>query len=94
LYYENDEEVLKDRDLVEFWDGLRGNVVGSHITELKGRRSVIGALSLFIIHVTGYHNQAGNVADYLTNPTFSSPKIRKGRNIADVLATFLGLNIG
>ena len=44
--------------------------------------------------MTGYHNQAGNVADYLVNPTFASPKIRKGRNVADVQATFQGLNIG
>ena len=38
--------------------------------------------------------QAGNVADYLINPTYASPKIRKGRNIADVQATFQGLKIG
>ena len=61
---------------------------------MNGKQAVIGALGLFIVHVTGYHNQAGNVADYLVNPTFASPKIRKGRNVADVQATFQGLNIG
>ena len=94
LYYLDDQAIYEDEELIEFWDGLRGNVDGSHITELTGKQSVVGALSLFIIHVTGYHNQAGNVADYLVNPTFSSPKIRKGRNMADVQATFQGLNIG
>ena len=94
LYYTTDQDIFDDRELVEFWDGLRGNVEGSHISELSGKQAVIGALGLFIVHVTGYHNQAGNVADYLVNPTFASPKIRKGRNVADVQATFQGLNIG
>jgi len=94
LYYTTDQDVFNDRELVEFWDGLRGNVEGSHIAELTGKKAVIGALGLFIVHVTGYHNQAGNVADYLVNPTFASPKIRKGRNVADIQATFQGLNIG
>ena len=94
LYYTTDQDIFDDRELVEFWDGLRGNVEGSQISELNGKQAVIGALGLFIAHVTGYHNQAGNVADYLVNPTFASPKIRKGRNVADIQATFQGLNIG
>ena len=94
LYYKDDQSIFDDREVVAFWDGLRGNVRGSHIMELKGKKSLIAGLTSFIIHVTGYHNQAGNVADYLINPTYASPKIRKGRNIADVQATFQGLNIG
>jgi hypothetical protein len=73
---------------------IEWQVRGSKMNELSGKRTLIGGLSLFIIHVTGYHNQAGNVADYLINPSYSSPKIRKGRNMADVQATFQGLNIG
>ena len=34
------------------------------------------------------------VADYLVDPTFASPKIRPNKEIADIQATIQGINIG
>lgn len=96
IYYVDNAAVVQDRELVQFWDALSEGVgkTRSSIPPLSGKRVLKGVLAMFIVHVTGYHNQAGNVADYLVNPSFASAKIRPGRNVADVQSTFQGLNIG
>ena len=88
VYYADDEAILADRDLSEFWNDL-GVKDRSKIPELSGKRMLVGGLSMFILYVTGLHNHVGNVADYLVDPTFASPKIRPGSELADVQARFL-----
>merc|ERR1711871_527658 len=93
IYYPSDESVRNDAELVAFWHGL-AMVEGSQIPALQGKRTLKGVIAHFIAYVTGFHNHAGNVADYLVDPTFASPKIRPNKEIADIQATIQGINIG
>jgi len=93
VYYTDDAAIRDDRELVAFWNDL-GVKERSQIPELSGKRVLVGGLSMFILYVTGLHNHVGNVADYLVDPTFASPKIRTGSELADIQAAFQGLNIG
>jgi len=101
IYYPDDKSVLKDVFLQKFWTAIRSYRAlssptkkdESSIPPLSGRNALVKVLADYIIHVTGLHNHVGNVADYLKDPTFASGKIRPGREIADVQATFQGLNI-
>ena len=92
IYYKNDEEVLRDSELVEFFQGLKVKI-GTKISDLTSRDVLINQLTTLIVIVTGYHNQVGNVADYFMDVTFLSSKIRPDKEIADVQAAFQGLNV-
>lgn len=93
IYYADNKSMLLDRELVDFWDGLHV-VDGSRVPSLSGKEVLVDVLANWIAYVTGFHNHAGGVADYLLDPSFASAKIRPNRNIADIQATFQGLNIG
>jgi len=93
VYYADDAAVVSDQELVAFWDALHV-VDGSKVPQLSGKAVLTEVLANLIAYVTGFHNHAGNVADYLIDPSFASPKIRPNRNVADIQATFQGLNIG
>ena len=92
VYYLDDASVLADRELVEFWDGLRVTR-DSKIPQLSGKKVLVRVLTHFIFGVTGVHNHVGTIADYLVDPRFTSAKIRPGREVADIQATFQGFNI-
>jgi len=93
IYYPTDKAAYSDNHLSAFWHGLR-QVKNSGFPTSPSREALTTVLSELIVHVTGIHNQVGNVADYLMDPRFASPKIRPGKEIADVQAAFQGLNIG
>jgi hypothetical protein len=92
IYYKNDEDVLQDTELVEFFHGLKVKI-GTGIPDLTSRDVLISQLTTLITIVTGFHNQVGNVADYFMDITFLSAKIRPNKEVADVQASFQGLNI-
>jgi hypothetical protein len=48
----------------------------------------------FLLAVTGFHTQTGNIADYVLNPSFVSGKIRAKREVSDVQSAFQLINIG
>lgn len=94
VYYKDDDAVTKDTELANFWDGLHTLEDNSAFPLLSGKPILVEVLSTYIMLVTGIHNQVGNVADYLTNPTFAAAKIRPGATRSDLQGTFQGLNIG
>jgi Ca2+-binding EF-hand superfamily protein len=94
VYYTSNDAVLKDTQLGPFWDALHVQEPSKPFPELTGKDELVDVLTTFIVFVTGIHNQVGNVADYLIDPTYASAKIRPGMNSADIQATFQGLNIG
>jgi hypothetical protein len=93
VYYPDNNAVLSDKDLTEFWQGLR-SVQGLGLDADLSKEELRRTLIAMIISVTGMHNQVGNVADYLIDPRYASPKIRPHREVADVQAAFQGLAIG
>jgi hypothetical protein len=54
---------------------------------LGHKDQVIALLTQFIFVVTGMHEQAGSVAEYVLDPSFLGGKIRAGQKIADVQAS-------
>merc|ERR1712232_692211 len=93
VYYPDGDSMRRDHELMVFWKHLRREG-DSHTVPPPTRETLCSVLGDLIVHTTGLHNQVGNVADYLVNPSFASAKIRKGREVADVQASFQGLNIG
>merc|ERR1712166_210478 len=94
VYYNSDAAVREDPELGPFWDALHVQEPFSSFPHLTGKDELADVVTTFIVYVTGIHNQVGNVADYLINPTYASAKIRAGMNSADIQATFQGMNIG
>lgn len=93
VYYKDDAAVTGDKEVSKFWHGLR-QVKTMNIPTAPTKKNLINGVVLLIVKVTAMHNQVGNVADYLVDPRFASPKIRPGREVADVQAAFQGLAIG
>eukprot|EP00928_Gymnodinium_smaydae_P020363 TRINITY_DN17870_c0_g2_i1.p1 TRINITY_DN17870_c0_g2~~TRINITY_DN17870_c0_g2_i1.p1 ORF type:complete len:1433 (-),score=358.29 TRINITY_DN17870_c0_g2_i1:61-4269(-) len=93
IYYPDDEAVFADRELRNFWTGLR-RIANSGLPASPTAANIVPTITDFIIRVTAIHNQVGNVADYLTDPSFVSTKIRPNQEVADIQAAFQGLAIG
>jgi len=93
LYYGDDGVALRDSELNKFWAGLKA-VPHTGIPPNPSKANLILVLTELIVHTTAIHNAVGNVADYLVDPRFVSTKIRPGKEIADVQASFQGLAIG
>jgi len=83
-----------DKDLKQFWAGLRanrGDASGLPIWTEVTVDHVAALTASFIFQVTGIHHVVGNVAEYLINPKFSSTRIRADSEISDVEASHYGL---
>lgn len=93
VYYKNDADVLNDAEVVAFWEGCRV-LENSGIPQLRGVDSFKYLLTSFLVHVTGLHQHVGNVAEYLSHPTWATGKVRKGYTVADIQSSMQSLNIG
>mmetsp|Transcript_17898 Transcript_17898/g.26799 ORF Transcript_17898/g.26799 Transcript_17898/m.26799 type:complete len:1277 (+) Transcript_17898:49-3879(+) len=97
LYYETDEDLMADKELVAFHDALHG-LKNSHLPYLSstkmGKKHVfVNTIAMAINGVTGFHNHIGMVGEYLSRPTYMAAKIRVGETHADMQSSFQCLNI-
>ena len=94
IYYADDAAASADKELQAFWRGLRRQDSKSGMDIMLTTKAMLSTtLTHFIVHVTGIHNHVGNIADYFADPTFVSGKLRAGKEVADVQASFQGVNI-
>eukprot|EP00755_Sulcionema_specki_P014854 Sspe_Gene.57809::Locus_31720_Transcript_1_1_Confidence_1.000_Length_3684::g.57809::m.57809 len=87
LYWKTDEDVLRDEDIRNFWEGMRV-LPHSRVPELTTKSVLKDFLENVVVSVSALHNHVGNVGEYLVDPTYASGKIRQGREMADIQASF------
>ena len=87
------DTVARDPQVKAFWAAVRAAAPGAGIPELS-RVTLVELLAQFIWCVTGLHESVGALAEYLSNPAFMGTKIRPGREVSDVQASFQALLIG
>lgn len=92
LYYPDSDSVLADEQLLHFAEHMR-RVPQSHIPPIGSKSSLKDLLSSYILHVTALHSHVGNVAEYLMDARFSTAKLRSGREVADVQASYQAMGI-
>merc|ERR1712146_747538 len=92
LYYSDTYDVLMDEEVMKFMQQMH-RVPNSNIPQVRSRDDLVDVLSNFIILVTGVHSHVGNVAEYLMDAQFASAKIRYGRDMADVQASYQAMSI-
>lgn len=94
LYYADDAAVKADTELASFWASLRSIPDSALPEQVSGKKVLTTVLASYFCLVTGMHNQVGNVADYIVDPSICSGKIRPGSELADVQAAFQMMNVG
>lgn len=91
LYYDGDA-AARDPQVKAMWAQLDGAVAAVKLPPLT-RESLVDLLAQFIWTVTGLHEAAGAVVEYVVDPTFVGTKLRPGAEMSDVQATLQGLLI-
>ena len=100
VYYPTPESFESDVHVQRFMEGVLGELdaintarASPHVRrlQLKSREDVAELLESFILYVTCLHHHVGNVAEYLTDASVATAKLRPGQNIADVQASFQAL---
>lgn len=89
--YFTGDSAASDPQIRRFWRGLaEASPPTSALPELS-RQSLLDMLSQFIWTVTGLHESAGAVLEYVIDPSFTGTKIRPGRELADVQSSIQAL---
>jgi hypothetical protein len=96
IFYPNgDSDILEDADLLEYWNHFSSRQLGAMSYGLPGLKPTFAAVVDQITHsifgVTAGHEMYGSVTEYLLSPNVVPPKLKVGRNIADVETFYLSL---
>jgi len=95
LYYPDDDSILNDPELIDFWRALRLRPDSrTSYGELTGIQSLLDYLSTFLIFVTGIHSHVGTVGDYIMDPKLLSSKLEDRKTEASLQAGIQAMNIG
>ena len=92
LYYPTPESMFSDRELMKFWDGVH-TLPDSKFPQLVTTKELKDMLVSFVVAVSAIHHHVGNVAEYLNDARVASGKIRPGKDIGDVQASFQAILI-
>lgn len=91
LYYEDDEAVQADGELVEYWKfELVPQYAAGGLPPLS-KASLIDQMTHAVFAVTGYHEIVGQVVPYTTDPAGAALAVRPGQSMADT-QTLIAMN--
>lgn len=84
--YASEEDILSDKEIDGFWDYIESAPAAANFPS-RSRKALVDILAQFIWSVTGYHEAAGTVHEYVLDPAFMGTKIRPGTEVGDVQAS-------
>jgi len=96
LYYQDDTSIAKDHQLTAFFANIQ---LPASVHQLDQAPSYTSKFMLkhlltgMFTTVTGVHNQVGNIAEYLADPSYVTAKPRPGSIVSDVQSSFQAINI-
>mmetsp|Transcript_48852 Transcript_48852/g.91421 ORF Transcript_48852/g.91421 Transcript_48852/m.91421 type:complete len:296 (+) Transcript_48852:2-889(+) len=82
LYYESDEAVLADTEIVAYWRFQCGPQYSRGLPALS-KAALVDQMTHAVFTVTGYHEFVGNVIGYVSDPLGGFLQVRPELNMAD-----------
>jgi hypothetical protein len=82
------EALANDPDIRKWWVVCSNFYPQVHFPPINTAEDVIDLLTIFIFEGSAVHEHIGAVAEYIEDPEFLTTKIRKGKTISDVQATY------
>lgn len=87
IFYKGDS-LVKDPDIRKWWIACSNLYAQVHFPPINTPEDVIDLLTIFVFEGSAAHEHLGAVAEYIEDPEFLTTKIRNGKIVSDVQATY------